>query len=301
MELEPFNVMLGPSIQILVQSGARFPPCMRPTLVMPPNDRFVCLNTTLATMNATWTTIKKTTGGDHVTLGILDPIPGDSHLVNSSCSLQDICGMSGFASTTSPDQSFRFFTSLFIHSGILHYLINALLLWFVAMDLEKVMNPIRFSAVYILSGLFGNAFGVNFANTSNPFMGCNPAIFGLFGCCVIDIIFMWRLICQPSRHLIKIMVFVVLGLLLGLLPGVDNFSQVGGFIGGLFIGVVSMPAVYYSKRYQIMISCIRFVSIIVYISLTVLLWRVFYQSDEPGKLCPFCQYLSCLPIGGFCD
>ncbi|CAO3592480.1 unnamed protein product [Absidia cylindrospora] len=79
MELDPFNIMLGPSIQILVQSGARFPPCMRPTEVMPPEERYVCLNTTLSTMNSTWTTLKKSgtgngSGGDsnktRYTLGI---------------------------------------------------------------------------------------------------------------------------------------------------------------------------------------------------------------------------------------
>lgn len=129
---------------------------MRRTEVMPPEERYVCLNTTLSTMNSTWTTLKKSgtgngSGGDNnrsrYTLGMLDPIfdvanPG---IQNNSCSLQDICGMSGFAYTDMPDQSFRFFTPLFVHTGVLHYLINALLHWFVAMELERVMNPIRFA------------------------------------------------------------------------------------------------------------------------------------------------------------
>lgn len=186
MELDPFNLMLGPSIQvraafkleddhpkkresrafifpskiscsffkILVQSGARFPPCMRPVEAMPPNDRFVCLNTTMLVMDANWTTRKKTTSGGRgdkplLPLGILDPIVDNAMLRNSSCSLQDICGMSDFSSTATPDQSFRFFTSLFVHSGVLHYLLNALLLWLFAADLEKVMNPIRFACGYL--------------------------------------------------------------------------------------------------------------------------------------------------------
>ncbi|CAO3592481.1 unnamed protein product [Absidia cylindrospora] len=169
------------------------------------------------------------------------------------------------------------------------------------MELERVMNPIRFAAVYILSGMFGNAFGANFATPTNPFMGCNPSLFGLFGCSFIDIIFMWRLMNQPFRHLIKVMVFVASSFMLGLLPGVDNFTLLGGLIGGLLIGTLSMPAVYYSKKYQIIIWCSRFISFAVYVALTILLWKNFYQNDDPGKSCPFCQYVSCLPIGGFCD
>jgi hypothetical protein len=124
---------------------------MRFIEAMPPNDRFVCLNTTLSVMDANWTAMKKATSGGSSRsdkpppLGILDPIIDDSALYNSSCSLQDVCGMSDFSSTATPDQSFRFFTSLFVHSGVLHYLLNVLFLWLFATDLEKVMNPIRFA------------------------------------------------------------------------------------------------------------------------------------------------------------
>jgi hypothetical protein len=118
---------------------------MRPTEVMQPDARYVCLNTTLSTMNATWTTLRKSDNGKATVPGILDPISDPGLLQNSSCSLQDICGMSGFAYTLVPDQSFRFFTPLFVHAGVLHYLIDACLLWFVAKDLERVMNPIRFA------------------------------------------------------------------------------------------------------------------------------------------------------------
>ncbi|CAO3626111.1 unnamed protein product [Cunninghamella echinulata] len=47
LELDPFNYMLGPSIQILIETGARYSPCMRPIESMPANESYVCLNTTL--------------------------------------------------------------------------------------------------------------------------------------------------------------------------------------------------------------------------------------------------------------
>ncbi|KAI8092550.1 uncharacterized protein BX664DRAFT_327569 [Halteromyces radiatus] len=274
---------------------------MRPTKVMPVDERYVCLNTTLPIMNATWTSLRK--GDKRTPLGLLDPIfdvasPG---IQNTSCSLQDICGMSGFANASVPDQTFRFFTPLFLHTGALHLLIDGALHWFVAKDLERVMNPIRFAGVYILSGLFGNAFGSNFAIPTNPFMGCGPSLFALCGCSLIDIIFMWRLIGQPVRHMIKIVVFIAAGFVLGLLPGVDNFTHLGGLISGLLIGLISMPAIYYSRRYQITLIFCRCLAFALYMGLSVLFWSDFYSGDDPGESCAFCRYVSCLPIGGFCD
>ncbi|KAG0181273.1 hypothetical protein DFQ29_008882 [Apophysomyces sp. BC1021] len=33
--------MIGPSIQVLIELGARFPPCMRNVTTMPPTDRYI--------------------------------------------------------------------------------------------------------------------------------------------------------------------------------------------------------------------------------------------------------------------
>jgi hypothetical protein len=39
-------------------------------------------------------------------------------------------------------------------------------------------------------------------------MGCHPSISGLFACSLIDLLFMWPLVRQPFRHVIKIMIFI---------------------------------------------------------------------------------------------
>ncbi|ORZ08375.1 hypothetical protein BCR42DRAFT_425013 [Absidia repens] len=257
---------------------------MRATQAMPPHERYICLNTTLSVMP------DGVSPGDHskfppsTALELLHPIPSTANpaFLNASCSLQDICGMSGFSSTSEPDQSFRFFTPLFVHTGIIHYFINVFLHWLLVMDLERVMNPIRFAVVYLLSGLFGNVFGGSLSSTIHPSMGCNPSLFGLFGCSVIDIILMWRIIGQPSRHLIKIAVIIASSFLLGLLPGVNNLTQLGGLIGGLLVGAVTMPAVYYSKTYQIAIWFCRLITMSIYTVLVVILVRNFYQTDTSG-------------------
>ncbi|CAO3609421.1 unnamed protein product [Cunninghamella blakesleeana] len=313
LELDPFNYMIGPSVQILIESGARFSPCMRPIESMPANESYVCLNSTLPS---------KITNPNNDSTTYLKPIPATNILhsvydlsLNSTelptCKLQDICGMSGFVNETKPDQNFRFFTPIFVHSGLIHYIIIALFHWYWAVDLERIMNPIRFSGnndannkklmVYISSGVFGNIFGANFATATNPFMGCSTSFFGILGCYIIDILYMWPQINQPFKHLIKTIVFITFSFILGLLPGVDNFSHIGGLIGGLCIGLSAVPCTYYSTRYKCCIWFLRLIGLILYIGLTIVLLKLFYQGEGPDKYCPFCQYLSCIPIGGFCD
>lgn len=140
LELEPFNYMLGPSIEIMIQVGARFPPCMRRVESMPPEERYVCLHT----IQQKTTQHTNRTGSS---LLLLDPVVNlaDPRLLNSSCSLASICGMSNFYQSNVPDQTYRFFTPLLIHTGLVHLLINLVILIFFGMKVERITNSLRFS------------------------------------------------------------------------------------------------------------------------------------------------------------
>ncbi|KAI8379488.1 uncharacterized protein BYT42DRAFT_613790 [Radiomyces spectabilis] len=261
IELDPFNVMIGPSLQILVQSGARFTPCMRNTTDMPPLERYVCLNTTSA-------------GGlsllDMAVIDLADP-----HSPRDTCSLEDICGVDGFYNASVPDQSFRFLTALFVHSGLLHFIFNFIAHMILGVQLERILNPIKLAAVYLASGIFGNIFGANFASSTLPSMGCSGALFGLEACLFVDVGLNWQKSSQPFRHIIKLIVFTACSFVLGLIPGVDNFSHIGGFIAGLLLGIVFMPTPPLEKRS----SCIIFwiVRIIALLTMAILFAVLTFQ------------------------
>lgn len=137
--------------KILIESGARFSPCMRPIESMPANESYVCLNTTLPSKitdpNNNTTTYLKPVPATNILHRIYDLSPNNRYNNTDlpSCKLQDICGMSGFVNEAKPDQNFRFFTPIFVHSGLIHYVVNVIFHWYWAMDLERLMNPIRFS------------------------------------------------------------------------------------------------------------------------------------------------------------
>ena len=158
---------------MLVQSGARYPPCMLNSTHMPPTHRYICINATTAAAMET------------MPVSLFDPaLPANetTSLVTtpSTCSLQDICGFGGFSNPRTPDQAFRFLTPLFVHSGLLHCAVNLAVLMWIGIKLERLMGSWRFggkvymyiyscsilicaTALYFSTGIFGNVFGANFA------------------------------------------------------------------------------------------------------------------------------------------
>jgi membrane associated rhomboid family serine protease len=57
--------------------------------------------------------------------------------------------------------------------------------------------------------------------------GASAAIFGMFGCLLVELVFSWSSIAHPKRHVRTFVLVMVLALFLGLLPAVDNWGHLG--------------------------------------------------------------------------
>lgn len=109
----PFNYMIGPSSELLINVGARFTGCMRsvPEISSMP---FACLNET------------------------------SSSTITTTCSLSDVCGFGGFGTNNEPPhQTFRFFTAMWLHVGVIHLLLNSLVLLTSSGLVEKQMGTLK--------------------------------------------------------------------------------------------------------------------------------------------------------------
>ncbi|ORY98149.1 hypothetical protein BCR43DRAFT_438980 [Syncephalastrum racemosum] len=285
-EADPFNYMLGPSVQTLIQTGARYVPCMRNTTTMPSDERYVCLRRPVFSTN----------GKDEAATGAAS---------DGACTLEDVCGMGGFVSYDAqllrPDQSFRFFTPLFVHSGLVSLAANLVLHVHIGLALEAVMNGVRLAFVYFVTGVFGNLFGATFATVTAPSTGCSPAILGMVGCLLVDLVYTWRTFLHPWLQLLRITLLTALCFGLGLLPGVDSFTNLGGYISGLLIGVWAVPAVHYNRRFTVGVWVVRITCLAGIVTLFSLLTLNFYRPDDFDEFCPYCRYISCLPVSGSCD
>lgn len=103
--------------------------------------------------------------------------------------------------------------------------------------MEKEIGSIRFFVVYISSGIFGFVLGGNFAPEGIASTGASGSLFGVIAILLLDLLYHWGERKSPWVDLAWILVDIGISFVLGLLPGLDNFSHIGGFIMGLVLGV----------------------------------------------------------------
>jgi len=117
-------------------------------------------------------------------------------------------------------------------------------------------------------------------------------------CLLLDLIQSWRLIIEPWKELVKMLLIIAFSLGIGLLPFVDNYAHIGGFIMGILTGLVFLPSIIFSKRDLRIKRILMIVSVFLSIGLFIWVFRQFYYSINQ---CTWCHYLNCLPIGHWCD
>lgn len=206
-----FNPMIGPSTYVQINMGARFVPCMRRVPGVQSADppvHWPCPNTTTSDPN--------------------DP--------SNQCDLAELCGFSNF-DNDHPNQWFRFILPMFLHAGLIHIAFNLLLQLTMGREMEKAIGSIRFALVYFSSGIFGFVLGGNFAATAIASTGASGCLFGVLALVLLDLIYTWNERRSPVKDLMWILVDIIISFVLGLLPGLDNFSHIGGFLMGLGAGV----------------------------------------------------------------
>jgi len=81
-----------------------------------------------------------------------------------------------------PDHYLSFLTSLFLHGGWMHLIVNMIFLWIFADNIEDLMGHKRFVAFYLLCGLLATYTQWYFSqNLVVPVVGASGAIAGVLG------------------------------------------------------------------------------------------------------------------------
>lgn len=189
----------------------------------------------------------------HNVVGIQDrtspiawPCPNTTDTSVANCQLSNLCGFNGVPNplydgdinqTPEPNQWFRFIIPMFLHAGIIHIGFNMLLQMTLGREMEIAIGPIRFFLLYMCSGIFGFVLGGNFAASGIASTGASGSLFGIVALTLLDLLYTWRERPSPWKDLAFIALDVVISFVLGLLPGLDNFSHIGGFLMGLVLGI----------------------------------------------------------------
>jgi rhomboid protease GluP len=134
-------------------------------------------------------------------------------------------------------QTWRLFTSMFLHANILHIAFNMLALYNLGIGLERLLGHGRFLTVYLLSGLGGSVFSVLFNEPRVLSVGASGAVFGLMGGLMAYFWLNRHVMGDVSRVLRQLVFYLLLNLAIGLTPGsgIDNAAHIGGFLVGALL------------------------------------------------------------------
>ena len=143
-------------------------------------------------------------------------------------------------------ETYRIFTSMFLHFGIEHLINNMLVLFILGSRLERVIGSLRFAVIYFLGGIAGNVVSLLYdlrQGEAAVSAGASGAVFAVMGGMILVVL------CNKGRledlSMRQILILAVFSLYFGFTSsGVDNAAHLGGFLAGFILAVI----VYHPRR-----------------------------------------------------
>jgi membrane associated rhomboid family serine protease len=147
-----------------------------------------------------------------------------------------------------------FLTSMFMHAGFFHLLVNMLSLVFVGPLIEKIIGKRRYFSFYILSGIFAGLFFVLMSliftgDLGMYAVGASGALFGLIGLLMLltpnlRVYLMFIPIPIKMKYAAPGMLIVLWLISVAGDVSIGNTAHLGGLIAGLVYGI------YLRKKYK---------------------------------------------------
>ncbi|KAA8522352.1 hypothetical protein F0562_013287 [Nyssa sinensis] len=205
-------------------------------------------------------------------------------------------------------QGWRLVTCMWLHAGVIHLLANMLSLVFIGIRLEQQFGFVRVGAIYLLSGFGGSILSSLFIQR-NISVGASGALFGLLGAMLSELLTNWSIYTNKAAALFTLVIIIVINLAVGILPHVDNFAHIGGFLTGLLLGFLLLfrPQFGWMERrdlpadsrvkskyttYQYVFGVFALVLLIVGFTLGLVM---LFRGENANDHCSWCHYLSCVP------
>jgi rhomboid protease GluP len=134
----------------------------------------------------------------------------------------------------------RIIMSMFVHSSLLHLVVNMTTLFFIGTFLEPVLGKARFILAYTSTGIAAAlASALWYIDHDMIYTGSSGAIAGLTG--VFLVLAITKVIPERLKYLLKtVLIFAGFTIFFAVKPdsGIDNAALSGGFLCGIVIGAV---------------------------------------------------------------
>jgi len=186
-----------------------------------------------------------------------------------------------------------------MHAGVVHLLITLVFQATILRDQEKFAGWWRIGFIYMSSGIGGTMLSAILIPYM-PEVGASGALYGILASLLVEVVVNWKIYKNPCIELTKLLLLLAILFLVGLLPWIDNFAHIGGFVFGFLTAFVVLPHINYSDEDRIAKLVVQIVCGILAVVLFALLFIVFYLAQ--GSECKNCTYLNCIPFTeSFCQ
>lgn len=143
---------------------------------------------------------------------------------------------------------FRLITSIFIHVGILHYVMNVWALMLLGKQTENFYGHLKTLIIFIYSGVVGNLVSVLLMGSNTISAGASGAIFGLMGAILYFAINQRTYMGEALKR--EILPVIIINILFGfMVTGINMYAHIGGLVGGMIISI-ALGIKYKSSRFE---------------------------------------------------
>ena len=143
----------------------------------------------------------------------------------------------GFADGVAQGQYYRLVTSTFLHFGIVHIALNMYCLFLLGPALEAAFGRLRFTALYLVSGLAGSALSYALGPSNEQAAGASGAVFGLFAAFFV---------LQRKRGGDVTQIGTTIAINLAISFAASSYIDWRGHVGGLIGGALVAGAIVYA-------------------------------------------------------
>ena len=130
----------------------------------------------------------------------------------------------------------RLFTSMFLHGGMMHVLMNLVGIGLTCSLTEPILGRWKTLIAYLISGIGASLMSIYWHENAVS-VGASGAIFGMMGV-MIALLITKKDKGYGGAYPIILGLYGGVGLLFGLLGGIDNAAHIGGLITGFVIGLL---------------------------------------------------------------
>lgn len=125
----------------------------------------------------------------------------------------------------------RLFTSMFLHSDILHLISNLIGLLLFGTFIENLASKRAYLIIYFVSGIIGNVMSLFLLDPNVISLGASGAIYGLIGATVMIIILE-----RNTAQLLITFVYLIYFIITSFSPNINYASHIFGLISGFILG-----------------------------------------------------------------